>query len=238
MFDNDDTNSELEFYVVTFLGFLAIGGVAYFLPALIAPFGLFDLWTIKGSLWEAAWKAWPLYLWGMLTTIDICISEADRLRAGDPMKEFVDDTLISIRAGFVEEIAFRWLAFLAGLIAIYLVDWAIFSISGVRWLRGIFEPICQLANWLPTGNLSTHLLGEHGWTIAAAIIGANVVFCVGHTYQGFWGCATAWVGGLYLFWVVFDYGLLAAIGVHFLYNFVICLTSVLGLLIARERKFH
>lgn len=43
----------------------------------------------------------------------------------------------------------------------------------------------------------------------------------GHAYQGWFGTINSWFLGLYFFYIMLTHGLLAAIVVHFTYDFII-----------------
>ena len=49
----------------------------------------------------------------------------------------------------------------------------------------------------------------------------NAFFRDGHRYQGPIGVLNSWFAGMFLFWIMFTYGLPAAILVHFMYDFLI-----------------
>jgi hypothetical protein len=92
----------------------------------------------------------------------------------------------------------------------------------VRWL---YEwALFPMVDWVTMGYLTEYLYHPHSWAVGAAIIGANAAFRDGHKYQGLLGTINAWFLGMIFFWVVFTYGLFAAMVVHFLYDLAIFAT--------------
>ena len=93
----------------------------------------------------------------------------------------------------------------------------------IQWFYGvIFVPI---ADWTSFGLMHSVLYQEHSWAVGAAVVSANILFRDGHKYQGWFGMVNAWYIGLVFFWLMFNYGLLAAIFCHFLYDFCVYATA-------------
>ncbi len=85
--------------------------------------------------------------------------------------------------------------------------------------------IIPIVDWVTQYKLSTQL-HEYGWIVGAAVISVNGRFSSGHGYQGFFGLVNSWIGGILLFWFMFNFGLPVAIGIHVLYDVVI--NSIVG----------
>lgn len=121
----------------------------------------------------------------------------------------------------------EWLGiFLAGL----LVTGALvltFTIDGFDPLIWLYSLLIPIADFATLGALHEHLYHPHSWAVGAAILSSNAVFRDGHKYQGPFGIINSWFGGMVLFWVMFNYGLLAAMCIHFLYDFVYFCTIAL-----------
>jgi hypothetical protein len=130
---------------------------------------------------------------------------------------------ISLWAGVMEEICFRWLLFIAAIVLIPVFDWLLLGFIGLHIVQWIFEILSIVANFFTLGYLETYLLNGHGWAVAAAIMSTNGQFRDGHRYQGLIGLTVSWFMGMYFFWMMFTYGLIATIVVHFLYDFFIFL---------------
>ena len=92
-----------------------------------------------------------------------------------------------------------------------------------------------VVNFLTLGHLQPYLLGSLGWAVGAAIISSNGKFRDGHAYQGLFGWINAWFCGMFFFYLMFTYGILASIIVHFLYDILIFIVVYLDAVIERAR---
>lgn len=98
-------------------------------------------------------------------------------------------------------------------------------INPIKWLYEVlFQPV---ADWVTLGHLHPFLYStavpptEDTWALGAGILAANGAFRDGHKYQGFFGYLNSWFVGMVLFWVLFTFGLVPAMVVHFVYDFLI-----------------
>ena len=57
------------------------------------------------------------------------------------------------------------------------------------------------------------------WGIGAGMLAANAFFRDGHKYQGNFGMVNSWFIGMYMFHILFTYGLPECMFAHFAYNF-------------------
>ena len=136
-------------------------------------------------------------------------------------------TVVSARAGVLEEITFRWAYFLFLMMFVQLIDFIfggfIFG-HGLIWLfyHYLFEP---MTNFTAAYQLDGFLNHPAGWYVGAGLLAANTRFQNGHRYQGPIGAINAWFIGMYFFYLALTYGLVSAIAAHFLYNFLIDLTG-------------
>ncbi len=219
--ESEDTGSSWLSNAV--FAFTCMGGLVIFWPGLIAPFSFFEFWRIKGDFYEIVWSAWPLYLWGFGTTMILLLSSSINATPGTFGEKFVDGTVQSALAGVLEEIAFRWLLFFAAFVSLPIFNWILGGFMGFDLIRWLYVDIlCPIANFFTLGYLDSYLNQESAWVVGAAMISTNGQFRNGHAYQGPFGFVNSWFGGMYLHWVVFNYGLLPAIAIHFFYNFTIC----------------
>ena len=65
------------------------------------------------------------------------------------------------------------------------------------------------------------LLATTPWFVGAALLSANAMFRNGHKYQGPIGIVNSWYIGMFLFWIMFQFGLIVAIIVHILYDVIV-----------------
>ncbi|MBI5004235.1 CPBP family intramembrane metalloprotease [Candidatus Kaiserbacteria bacterium] len=200
------------------------------------PFGFWQFWNIQGSLSQAIIGAWPIYLWGAGLTALVAFTRWNGYRA-KPLHIFTIGFLISLFAGVFEEIKYRWLLFFVVMAMIPLGDWLMLGFMGYHPIQWIYvSVICPVANFFTLGYLEPYLLNGYGWAVAAAIISVNGKFRNGHKYLGTFGYVNSWFLGMYFFWVVFHYGLIAAIIIHFLYDlFIFTVPAIDAVLENRQR---
>ncbi len=202
--------------------FLVVGALVLFWPALIEPFKFFEFWGVKDNFWEAVIGAWPWYLWAFgATTVILVKTEVEKNSESFSHKFFIG-LFRSVKAGVVEEIVFRWLFFLGAIIVLPVINWLLGGFIGLELLRWLHQYImCPIANFFTFGYLETYLMSSSGWQVGAAIIVSNNLFRDGHTRLGPLAFINAWFFGMYMYWVVFRYGIFPAMFIHFLYDFII-----------------
>lgn len=217
---------------------ICIGILVYFWPSLIEPFGFFEFWSTKGDLWQSVWKAWPLYLWGVSVTAFILLySGRIMYDSREPSTVFVVGIIRSTLAGVLEEIAFRWLLFLSAVVMIPFANWLLLGFAGIDIVKFIYVGIlCPIANFFTLGWLEPYLLNGYGWAVGAAIVSSNGRFRNGHAYLGLGGYVNSWFIGMYLHLVVFTNGIIPAIIIHFMYDFLIFTTEAILLAVAQRQR--
>lgn len=207
----------------TLLGLIVVGFIILFAPSL-SPFTFFQFWTLKGSLLEVVWSAWPLYVFMII------LNAVTLFRKYDGYKNTLNDLFqlgfrVAAWAGVVEEIFFRWLAFFGAIIMVPVLNSFVWWLTGYELMRMFYvEIVLPTANFFTLGYLQHILMDGYGWVVGAAVITANGQFRNGHLYQGFLGFTLSWFFGMYMFWIMFEYGLLAAILIHFLTDFLVFMT--------------
>ena len=252
-------------------------------PEILAPFKTFGapFWVLNGTWREWLGSVWPLFVWGCVVTLVLQLTRnsgfGQFLRPrGDTAGEILSKgTLISLWAGIMEELTFRWLLYLGGIIALVVSNWLWgtafvyviltgLSIGLILWVNSLtkwdnvlpailtgmaclagiialavhglyLDPVkwvfgallVPLADFTSLGKMHTILYQPHSWAAGAAVVSVNALFRDGHKYQGWFGWVNSWFLGLVFFWVMFTYGLVAAMVVHFLYDFLIFATVAL-----------
>ena len=186
----------------------------------VIPFTNFQFWKMNGSLGEAIKSSWILLVWGTGATILIAActknSQSENLEA----ESFLLNGLFrSVRAGVLEEICFRWILFYSAMVGIKTINWLIFGCLGWGFAEHMYTYVlCPIANWSTLGYMHDILFNELGWVVGAAVISSNGNFRNGHAYQGLLGYTNSWFVGMFLFFLMFRFGLVAAIVVHALYD--------------------
>lgn len=231
---SNSTNEEgvakgTPWHILAFKIFFIIGALVYFWPSLIEPFRYFQFWPLKGSFWEAVKGAWPWYLWGVGVTLIFMPFSQSGYTFDTPMDKFISGTWKSVWAGVAEEMAFRWIFFFSGMVLLPAANYLLGGFMGFDLIRWLYQGIlCPVANLFTFGYLEPYLLNGYDWAVGAAVISSNGRFRNGHWYQGPIGLVNAWFFGMYMHWVVFKYGILPAIFIHFFYDFLIFTLKAVG----------
>ena len=233
------TNHERNFLAVSVSGAIWIAIVQTFWPGTI-PFNTFSFWTTNGNLGEWLAAGLPIFAWGFVVqTIfefmkgqSVDVFGRSFFRALSPIspsfgKLLLGGLILSTWAGFVEEVCFRWLIFLSSIPGIKVVNYLFFGWAGFgvpEWLHN------HVAGWF--ANVTTfgqlHYILLTDWAVGAAILAANAMFRDGHKYQGWFGILNSWFIGMFFFWLLFHFGLWAAISVHFTYDLIVFTILAIG----------
>lgn len=221
--DDSDTPSYLSKAIYGSI-FLAV--VLYFFPWAI-PFEVFSFWNTHGSVGDWLYAAIPWFIWAVVGTIIVCIIEYRQSGWVEKIFGFgfSEGFVVSLWAGVVEEICFRWILFLNAIISVKIANYLFFDCLGFgipQWFQtSVAGPV---ANFFTSGflpQLTPYLIDPVNWAVGGAILSANALFRDGHKYQGFIGVLSNWFFGMFLFWVLFTFGLPACILIHFLYDIII-----------------
>lgn len=105
------------------------------------------------------------------------------------------------------------------------------------WYTYIAGP---LASMVTLGKMSNILFHPSGWAVGSALLSSNGFFRDGHKYLGLFGWINSWFIGMFMFWLLFEYGIVACIVVHFLYDFFIEVVRYMDKVIERaltRRRF-
>lgn len=189
----------------------------------VIPFAPFSFWRWDHTFLQLLSVSWPVLAWGGGITLLFTLGRRRSPQADvDPQGILIGGFLISLWAGVMEELCFRWLLFLASIATVTFFNFLFFG-----WLGfGIIEHLMQwiflpVADFFTLGKLHGLLFHPTGWAVGGAIIAANARFRNGHAYLGALGFVNSWFIGMYMFWLLFNYGLPAAMLVHFLYDMLI-----------------
>lgn len=199
-----------------------IGFVNWVKPGLI-PFSFWELWDTRGTLVDWLRAGLPLFIWGGgITLIASLLTRNSRDENRNAESLFAGDVAKSFAAGLLEEVVYRWLLFYVSFASVALVNWLFFGFAGLgiaQWFQ--IHLLGPLANWATLGYLSALVNNPTNWLLGAALLASNAAFRDGHKYQGWFGLLNSWFGGMFFFWLVFTYGLWAAIVVHATYDIIV-----------------
>ncbi len=203
------------------------------------PFDLFHFWKIEGSLVNAIEDSALLLVWGVSVTTVIAALTLNK----PVLNRYAERNLrmgifVSAFAGIFEEITFRWIRFYILIVAVQVMNFLFFDWAGFGVPQWIFLNIMgPVADFFTLRMLHDVLFGPYGWIVGAALIGANSEFRDGHIYQGILGWTNSWFCGMFFFWIMFHYGLPAAMFIHFLYNMLIFSVVYIDQVIERMRGY-
>jgi hypothetical protein len=205
-----------------FTGLIVVAIVQAFWPEFL-PYKLSDFWKAQGSIMDWLWAGLPIFIWGTGVTAVLSLLTRNSKKENDNAELlFAGDVLISLWAGFMEEICFRWLIFLNAIVGMKVVNFLFFGWLGfgiAEWFQ--IHVFGWLANLATLGYLQTVLTNPETWAVGAGLLSANALFRNGHKYLGPIGFVNSWFIGMYMFFLLFNYGLWACILVHFLYDLLI-----------------
>lgn len=209
--------------------------ILWLLTGLI-PFRIFEFWTSKGSVLDWLYAAWPIFAWAIGLNV---LYRA--LTRNTPFENRLAEELFwlgagqSILAGVLEEILFRWILFFTAIVGVQFFNFCFFGFIGFGIPKWIYLHIGgHIANFITIGWMKHILFHPAGWFVGAAMLGANASFRDGHKYQGRFGWANSWFIGMFLFWMLFEFGLLACILVHFLYDLFIEIVCYIDRILERR----
>lgn len=205
-------------------GIVAIVIVFPFFPNFFPLHPIDGFWFINGTVFDWIQSSYYLFLWAIaINLINIFFLRKDRSYDYTPKEVLKKGLARSVVAGVWEELAFRWIVFLGCMVTLYISNWILFGFKGeswgiVQWFNNLIK--APIADYLTFGLLHDHIMHTK-WYFGAAIILSNGLFRDGHRYQGFVGFVNSWFGGMFLFFTMFRYGLVAAIFVHIVYD-ILC----------------
>lgn len=238
--DDESSKYKLPNLIASAVVSLLLIGIAKIWFPTVVPFEFWGFWGIRGSFMDWIGGYWFIFAWGMGLSLLFTpaqfrlLKEAKRrsFRAPSTGEVFKNGVITSVLAGVLEEILFRWIFFLGGLIGICFTNWCFFGVLGFGIPEFLYNLIVgPVANFMTGGILEQHLL-HMPWHIGSGIIAANTFFRDGHKYQGPIGWVNSWFMGMFLFSVFFEFGLVAAIVLHFLYDFMLDLKTTIVYAIA------
>ncbi|UUU22968.1 hypothetical protein [Streptomyces sp. DSM 40750] len=192
------------------------------------PFGFLEVWRIPNDIPGGIADTWYLFVWGLAVTLLISVIAIVQgiPRLVPPGTAVGLGVWESVNAGFFEELRYRWLFLLSAPPGLALLNLITFGL--VEWLYTVV--LVPLADTVTLGILAPQLTGDE-WLVGAAIVSVNGGFRAMHNDQkgigGIFRLVNAWFIGMLLFYLLFNYGLWAAIVVHILYDIVVFTTAAL-----------
>ena len=207
--------------------FLLILYIAHRMPEIL-PFNALSFWSAE-NIGAGIIAIWPLLLLAILSQAIVLISFHNFLHKSENekiLKECKKDIIvtgitISVVAGIVEEIVHWWAYMIIALIILDELNILSTTIFGFEIIKYLYVNVFgYLAEKMTFGYMHA-LLYKTSWTIGASIFIANCIFVFAHENKSPIFYYIIWMAGMFLFWLMFTYGIFVAMIAHALYNFTI-----------------
>lgn len=235
--DAEEKQKEGRNYLVSaFFAAIFVAFVLWIWPDTL-PFTYFQFWTTGGEPTDWLRTAIPIFIWGAGFTAVVSFLTRNKPEENrNAESNFGKGFFLSLWAGVMEEICFRWLIFMSSIIGVQIVNFLFFGFLGfgIPELLQVYV-LGPIANFFTLGYLEPYLVRPELWAIGAGLLGANGFFRDGHKYLGPLGLINSWFIGMFMFYLLFTYGLLACILVHFLYDLAIFAVRYVDQVIERAR---
>lgn len=205
-------------------------------PASI-PYGFFELWTTKGEVMDWLKTSLPIFGWAVGVTAFVSVITRNKPEENRYAEEYLQrGFFVSVRAGLMEEVIFRWLLFMLMIPFVKVMNFILLGFAGFGLVELLHVHIMgPIANFFTLKLLAAQLVNPSIWFVGAGLLAANSRFRDGHKYLGFIGFVNSWFIGMFMFYLMFKFGLLAAILVHFLYDLFIFVVRYIDCVIERRR---
>lgn len=232
--EREEKQKQENFVASAVTALLVILLVGWFFPDTI-PFGIFEFWEPREAWTDWVRASWPIFAWGIgATVLHSIFTRNDRRLNRHAEAILAGGFFISLLAGMLEEIGFRWLIFLANIVYSKVLNFLFFGFLGFGIPEWFYNAIAgPIANFFTLGFLTPALFHESGWAVGAALLAANAFFRDSHKYLGPMGWINSWFIGMFMFWLLFQYGLIACIVMHFLYDLFIFIVRYIDAAIER-----
>ena len=226
--------SKRNFIVLIFFSFIGVSIVSIIFPGVI-PFRMFELWNTSGKMSDWLIASWPIFAWAIGLNVLVSLTTRNRKEHNrNAEKIFVGGAVLSLIAGVTEEIGFRWLIFLNSILIIKIMNFLFFGFLGLPLAEPVYKYFsAPIANFLTMGSMEHILFHRAGWSVGAGLMASNSFFSDGHKYLGWLGQVNSWFIGMFMFLILFEYGLLAWITIHFLYDLSIFCVRYVDIAIER-----
>jgi Protein kinase domain len=231
-----DEQRQGRYLATAFTSFLFVLFIEWRWPQLI-PFSLFQFWFFRGTVVGVLSQSWPLFVWGIGLCTFVLLLGKKPSSSVSPEKRLVAGAGMSVVSGIGEELTYRYAVFYAQIVGYSILGWVLFEgWAGFNLPRWFFLSISgPVVDFLTLGHLHSLLFAPGlGWAVGAAILSSNGKWRDEHVYHGTIGRLNVWLIGMYLFFLLFHYGLFAAMLVRFGYD--ISIEMVIYLFACMERS--
>ncbi|NCC20787.1 hypothetical protein EOM33_07210 [Candidatus Saccharibacteria bacterium] len=134
---------------------------------------------------------------------------------------------LSANAGFWEELLYRGLVFMSAMVLIPLSNFLLLGFAGLNIVNWLYQSISvPVSNFFTLGLMHAHIF-TNPWVVGAALVSAAGKFSDAHAYLGLIGRINSWFAGVFLFWIMFNYGMITGMVIHFIYDATILVVAAL-----------
>lgn len=186
--------------------------------------GQISLYKGLPAVWEGLGRVWLMFAWGFGVQFLVQLSWILRRqpKAGSMAFLWKRGAWLSLHAGVFEELIFRYYAYLSFVLGLVWLNQRLGGGLG----RAVTAWVLPFLNVVTAGYFAHQFDAAH-WALGlGAVIGASF-FRSAHLHYGKFSRANVWTIGVVMFWLTFNYGLLAAIVAHSLYD--LCVFSAIAL---------
>lgn len=237
-------------YLYTAIGAMIVVLVFEWLWPDVIPFTFTQFLHLNAPISEVLRFSIPVFLWGGVLSLILVV-----VTRNEPEMNQVAELLVpvgfvaSVVAGVFEELAFRWLIFYNQIIGYWLTNQIFFAVWGwigipEWWHLHVTAPVVNFVLGLPflqvfhLAELQPFISGEFlGWAVGAAIVTSVGKFRDAHVYHGLFGKVNVWFIGMFMFVLMFKYGLFAAMIVHFTYDLIVFMVIAIDAIVEKRRGF-
>lgn len=226
-----------------FLAALVAAGIGLvvriFFPWEAIPFRFGQFLRFDGRWWEPFLFASPLFVIGFLLNISKMATSINppEVHENAPMIP-INGVMVSIFAGVMEEICFRWVFFYGAMSFYWIVGLGLSTLLTADVSAWFTHDPLRLFNLFLAGFKPELVSLPGGWTLGLAVLASNWKFQQGHLYQGKVGATFAFAGGFLFFWITFRYGLLASMLVHFVFDLSVFAMLFVDVLIEQAMGYY
>lgn len=187
--------------------------IMHFYPDVI-PFQFFEFWNKKDIL-GGIYASWPIFVWGAGATFVLRLFFPSD--SSDKNRSYPWNILRSFFAGLLEETTYRWVFFFSFIVVVAVFDPITFGF--LHWLYIHIE--IPVINFVTLGKVEWVFQWKDSWIVGSAAIWTTASFRNAHKHLGLVSWINAWFLGWFFLYILVNYGIIAAIASHIVYDIII-----------------
>ncbi len=116
---------------------------------------------------------------------------------------------------------------MSAMVLIPLSNFLLLGFAGLNIVNWLYQSISvPVSNFFTLGLMHAHIF-TNPWVVGAALVSAAGKFSGAHAYLGLIGIINSWFAGVFLFWIMFNYGMITGMVIHFIYDATILVVAAL-----------